>query len=234
MNATPVDRSGAPDHGHETESESGRVHVVVTAGPTREHLDDVRFLTNASTGRMGHEIARVAARRRARVTLILGPSDLPPLEGVETVDVVSTQDLLREARKAGKDADLVIFAAAPSDWRPARRRRGKPPRKVGDLEITLRSTPDVARSLRARKGDRIHVGFALEVGGGEHRARMKMADKGFDAIVLNGLENLGTGGGEIQWIPREGAMEEIDASSKTGTAREIVKRAWALLEGRAT
>lgn len=212
---------------------NGRLHVVVTAGPTREHLDDVRFLTNASTGRMGHELARAAAERGARVTLLLGPSHLPPLEGVETVPVVSTEELLRAARKAAKDADLVVFAAAPSDWRPARRRRGKPPREGGDHALTLKSTPDVARSLRPRKGARVHVGFALEIGGGEHRARMKMADKGFDAIVLNGPENLGDGGGEILWIPREGAMEELPAGSKTATAHAIIERAWELLGGRA-
>jgi len=228
MNVTPAEPSGAPaDAGPDA-----RIHVVVTAGPTREHLDDVRFLTNASTGRMGHEIAREAARRGARVTLILGPSHLPPLEGVETVDVVCTDDLLREARRAAKDADLVVFAAAPSDWRPARRRRGKPPREGDEFEVTLRSTPDVARSLRPRKGDRVHVGFALEVGGGETRARMKMSDKGFDAIVLNGIENLGNGGGEIFWIPREGALEDLPADTKTKTARAIVRRAWALLDGR--
>ena len=226
MNATPAERSGA------TEDATAGVHVVVTAGPTREHLDDVRFLTNASTGRMGYEIAREAAIRGARVTLILGPSSLPPLAGVETVDVVSTEDLLRETRQAAKDADLVVFAAAPSDWRPARRRRGKPPRKGRDFDLTLRPTPDVAQSLRARKRDRIHVGFALEVGRGEHRARMKMADKGFDAIVMNGLENLGEGGGEIFWIPREGALQEVSSASKAQTAREIVKRAWELLNGR--
>ena len=211
---------------------SSPVHVVITAGPTREHLDDVRFLTNASTGRMGHEIAREALRRGARVTLVLGPCHLPPLEGVETIDVVNTADLLRETRRAVKDADLVVFAAAPSDWRPLRRRRGKPPREGGDLDLTLRATPDVARSLLARKGRRIHIGFALEVGGGENRARRKMAEKGFDAIVLNGIENMGEGGGEICWIPREGAVEDLPADSKAQTARAIVKRAWSLLDAR--
>ena len=224
MNATPDETAGAPG--------TGPLHVVVTAGPTREHLDDVRFLTNASTGRMGHEIARAAHRRGARVTLVLGPSDLPALDGVDRVDVVSTEDLLRETRHAAKGADLVVFAAAPSDWRPTRRRRGKPPREGDDVTLRLRATPDVAKSLRARKGDRIHVGFALEVGGGETRARMKLAQKGLDAIVLNGLENMGAGGGEVFWIPREGALDPLPADSKARTAEAIVERAWALLAAR--
>ena len=211
---------------------SGSVHVVVTAGPTREHLDDVRFLTNGSTGRMGVEIAREAAARGARVTLILGPCPTPPPESVETIAVVTTEDLLRETRQAAVDADLVVFAAAPSDWRPARRSRGKPPREDGDVTITLKPTPDVAQRLRTRKGRRIHVGFALEVGGGETRARMKMSAKGFDAIVLNGIENMGAGGGEIVWIPREGAHEDLPSDSKAATAEAIVERAWALLAAR--
>jgi len=210
-------------------SAAGRPHVVVTAGPTREYLDDVRFLTNASTGRMGYLLAAEAARRGARVTLVLGPAQLPPLGGVDVVPVVTTDDLLKATRAAAKDADLVIFAAAPADWRPLRRRRGKPSRTGGDVEVTLRPTVDVARSLLPRKGPRIHVGFALEVGGAEHRARMKMADKGFDAIVLNGIENFGPGGGQIFWIPREGAMEEISGATKEETAQAILARAWDLL-----
>lgn len=206
-----------------------RLRVVVTAGPTREYLDDVRFLSNASTGRMGHAIAREAARRGARVTLVLGPSDLPRLDGVRTVDVTTTQDLMKATREAVKGTDLVLFAAAPSDWRPARRRRGKPPREGGTLEVSLRATPDVARTLGRTKGKRVHVGFALEVDGDEQRARSKMAQKHLDAIVLNGLENLGRGGGAICWIPREGDAQPLPSSSKAATARAIVARAWRLV-----
>ena len=207
--------------------------MVVTSGPTREYLDDVRFLSNGSTGRMGYEIAREAKERGAVVTLVMGPTHLPRLAGVKTFDVVSTEDLLKTTREAVKDADLVVFAAAPSDFRPIRRRRGKPPREGGDLELSLRATPDVARTLGRTKGARIHVGFALEVTSGEHRARIKMARKAFDAIVLNGLENMGEGGGEISWIPREGAIKKLPASSKRATAKGIVSRCWKLLESRA-
>lgn len=211
-----------------------RPKVVVTAGPTREYLDDVRFLSNASTGRMGYEIAREAHQRGAEVTLILGPSHLDDLAGVETVRVVSTDDLRAAARAAAKGADLMIFAAAPSDYRPIRRRRGKPPREGGDLELVLRPTPDVARTLGHQKGRRVHVGFALEVASGEHRARVKIARKNFDAIVLNGLENFGTGGGEITWIPREGSTESLTSTSKQATAEAIVSRCFDLLRERAS
>jgi phosphopantothenoylcysteine decarboxylase/phosphopantothenate--cysteine ligase len=163
------------------------------------------------------------------VTLVLGPSSLPPLAHVTTVDVVSTEDLLRATRAAAEDADLVIFAAAPADWKPRRRRRGKPAREGDDVTLTLTSTPDVAARLGRRKGDRVHVGFALEVSPGEARARGKLRRKHLDAIVLNGLANLGAGGGTIRWIPAEGESEPLPASSKSATAKAIVTRALALV-----
>src|SRR6188508_326486 len=113
------------------------VRVVVTAGPTREHLDDVRFLSNASTGRMGWEIAAEARRRGAEATLVLGPTHLPDPDGVRTVRIVTTDELLAATRKAAADADLVVFAAAPADWKPAVRRKGKPPREALDAMLWL-------------------------------------------------------------------------------------------------
>ena len=198
--------------------------VVITSGPTREHLDDVRFLTNASTGRMGHALARLAARRGASVTLIQGPCTLPRLPGVTTVDVISTQDLLAAARTAAGDADVVIFAAAPSDYRPRRRRKGKPPREGGDLTLALIPTPDVAATLGRGKGARIHVGCALEVDGGEARARRKLVRKRLDAIVLNTPENFGAGGGSALWIPREGPAVPLKNDSKAALARAVLGR----------
>lgn len=203
--------------------------VVITAGPTREYLDDIRFLSNASTGRMGYELARSAARRGATVTLILGPCALPALPGVETVDVVSTADLLRETRAAVAAADIVILAAAPSDWKPAARRRGKPKREGGAPTLPLRATPDVAQAIGRRKGTRIHVGFALEVSAGAARARRKLERKFLDAIVLNGPANLGSGGGEALWIPAQGAPQALPTDSKPVLARAILDQVAALL-----
>jgi phosphopantothenoylcysteine decarboxylase/phosphopantothenate--cysteine ligase len=174
---------------------------------------------------MGHAIAREAARRGARVTLLLGPSQLPRLPSVETIDVVSTRDLLRAAQDAARDADLVIFAAAPSDWRPARRRRGKPKREAGEIDVRLVPTEDVARTLGRRKGGRIHVGFALQVSHGLRRAREKLHAKHLDAIVLNTPANFDRGGGPIHWVLAEGDPEPLPSSSKTATARAIVTRA---------
>ncbi len=198
--------------------------IVITSGPTREYLDDVRFLSNASTGRMGHALARLAARRGAQVTLIQGPCALPTLPGVTTVPVISTKDLLAASREAADDADIIIFAAAPSDFRPRRRLKGKPPREGDGLTLDLVSTPDVAAALGRSKGERIHVGFALEVGGGEERARRKLKRKRLDAIVLNSTANFGAGGGEAVWIPRQGEAAPLANASKAGLARAILDR----------
>jgi len=198
--------------------------VVITSGPTREHLDDVRFLTNASTGRLGHALARLAARRGACVTLVQGPCALPRLPGIRTVDVVSTADLLAATRIAAEDADVVIFAAAPSDFRPRRRRKGKPAREGAEPSLELLPTPDVAATLGRGKGARIHVGFALEIGGGEARARRKLERKRLDAIVLNSPANFGTGGGEAWWIPRTGPAVQLRNDSKAVLARAVLDR----------
>lgn len=203
--------------------------VVITAGPTREYLDDIRFLSNASTGRMGYELARSAARRGATVVLVLGPNELPPLRAGKTVEVVSTADLLRETRAAAADADVVILAAAPADWKPATRRRGKPKREGGELTLSLRPTTDVARAIGRSKGTRIHIGFALEIGGGAARAKRKLERKFLDAIVLNGPANLGSGGGEALWIPAQGEPQALPTDSKSTLARAILDRVAALL-----
>ena len=211
---------------------SGR-HVVITAGPTREFLDAIRFLSNASTGRMGIELARGARERGAQVTLVLGPTSLRPPQGVAVVRVGSTQDLLRATKQAGEGADAIVFSAAPSDFRPRRRRRGKPARIDGAMQLDLVPTSDVAAALGRRKGHRIHVGFALEVAGGASRARAKLARKNFDAIVLNGPQNFGAGGGPATWIDADGTATTLSTASKRALARSILTRLAALFRTRA-
>ena len=207
------------------------LRVVVTAGPTREPMDDVRYLSNASTGAMGVALAREARRRGAHVTLVLGPSALPRLARVRTIDVVTCRDLLRATRAAVRGADLVFFAAAPADWRPAVRLQGKRKKDGSGRPITLRlvENPDVAETLGRSKGRRLHVGFALEVRDAERHARAKMATKRFDAVVVNGPENVGKGGGSAAILFPDVRAVPLPTGNKTATARAIFDAVWARL-----
>ena len=206
--------------------------VVVTAGPTREPIDAVRFLSNASTGRMGVELARGARRRGARVTLVAGPCELPGTPGVDVVRVGTAREMLAATRRAARTADVVVFAAAPADVRPARARRGKTPKAALPRSLPLVVNPDVAAILGRSKGRRLHVGFALEVGEGRSRALEKLRAKRFDAIVLNGPENVGRGGGVAVWIAPGEPPRRLPTGDKAATARAILDRTEALLAGR--
>jgi phosphopantothenoylcysteine decarboxylase/phosphopantothenate--cysteine ligase len=160
--------------------------VVVTAGPTREYLDAVRVLTNPSSGRMGYAVAEAAFARGARVVLVSGPTTLPPPVGVELRRVESTEDLLSAVAKLLPQADVLVMAAAPADFRPGTPADTKQPRADGPLELTLQPTPDVLeRTIAARRRSAVIVGFALECANGLDRAREKLARKQLDLIVLN-------------------------------------------------
>lgn len=210
------------------------LRVVVTAGPTREPLDDVRFLSNASTGRMGIELAREARRLGARVTLVLGPTAEAPPPRVDVVRVVTCREMLSATRAAARGADVLVFAAAPADWRPAVRAKGKL-KKDGSgrpRALTLVENPDIAATLGRTKGARVHIGFALEVQRPFFFARRKLEKKRFDAIVLNSPANVGRGGGEVFWMRPGTTPEPLTARGKAAVAKAIVARAFALRAGR--
>ncbi|MBL8752315.1 MAG: phosphopantothenoylcysteine decarboxylase, partial [Planctomycetes bacterium] len=138
------------------------VSILITAGPTREYLDDVRFLSNGSSGRMGCALAEAARQAGCRVTLVLGPVEVSPPSGVTVVPVVSALEMQAAAERAFADCDAVIAAAAVGDWRPATRAAGKPARGPDELVLRLIPNPDIVAGLAGRKGRRIVVGFALE------------------------------------------------------------------------
>ena len=201
-------------------------HVLVTAGPTREAIDPVRFLSNGSTGTMGFALAEAAARRGARVTLLAGPVGLDTPPGVERVDVVSADDLL-EAALAHADADLVIAAAAVSDYAPAEASDRKLKKGDGELTLALRRTPDVLAALGERKRDvQTLVGFALETHDGEANARDKLERKNLDWIALNVQGEAGSGMGSatnrVTLLGRAGARVEIPTASKAAVAEAIL------------
>jgi phosphopantothenoylcysteine decarboxylase/phosphopantothenate--cysteine ligase len=168
-------------------------HVLVTAGPTREPLDPVRYLTNRSSGRMGYALAAQAARRGASVTLVTGPTHLPPPAGIRVIPVQTASEMRDAVLHAAEAATVVIKAAAVSDYRPDRPAPRKIRSRQEGLTITLSTTPDILRELALRKGDRFLVGFAAETHELHDHARAKLAAKGLDLIVANDVSRTDIG-----------------------------------------
>ena len=170
--------------------------ILVTAGPTQESLDPVRYLTNHSTGKMGYAIARAARNRGAAVTLLSGPVELAPPVGVEVVNITTTRDLYEAALRRAPEADVVIQAAAPADFRPAQYAQSKIKKSGEGMRLDLAANPDVARALgEAKREGQILVAFAAETNDLRENARGKLLRKNADLIVANDVTVPGAGFG---------------------------------------
>jgi phosphopantothenoylcysteine decarboxylase/phosphopantothenate--cysteine ligase len=167
--------------------------VLVTAGPTCEDLDPVRFLTNRSSGKMGYALAEAAQRRGARVILVSGPTDLKIPEGVDWVPVRSTEQMQRSVVERAREASVAIMAAAVSDYRPAAAQDKKIKRGDGTFTLELEPTPDILAELGREKANRILVGFAAETNHVAENARGKLQRKAADMIVANDVTQAGAG-----------------------------------------
>ena len=167
--------------------------VLVTAGPTHEPIDAVRFLGNRSSGRMGWAIAEEAHRRGAAVTLVSGPTHLPDPEGIEVIRVETAEEMRDAVLSRFDEADAVVKAAAVADFRPKEHVEGKIKKEGGTPDLHLEPTPDILRELGERKGDRVLVGFAAETDDLEGAARQKLREKRLDLIVVNQVGEPGTG-----------------------------------------
>jgi phosphopantothenoylcysteine decarboxylase/phosphopantothenate--cysteine ligase len=202
-----------------------RFHVVVTAGPTREWLDPVRYLSNASSGRMGFAIAAEAARRGMAVTLIAGPVGLATPAGVKRVDVESAREMLSALRTAFARADALFMAAAVADWRPARRLAGKWRAKDGGsarASIELVRNPDLVATVARSKGARKVVAFALETGSGLRRARAKLRSKNADFVVLNDATVLNSERATVTILSVDGSVRRVERRAKRAVAHSLV------------
>lgn len=168
--------------------------VLITSGPTREYLDPVRFLTNASSGAMGFALAAAAKEAGAKVTVISGPTDLEPPRGIRVVKVVTALEMRKETLRRSRGAAVVIGAAAVSDWRVASVKSQKIKRDDSPLRLTLIPNPDIIKDAAAkRRPGQIFVGFALETRRLAAHARGKLARKGLDLVVANGPASLASG-----------------------------------------
>lgn len=167
--------------------------VLVSAGPTCEDIDPVRFLTNRSSGKMGYALAEAAHRRGAHVVLVSGPTELKIPEGVDWVPVRATEQMHRTVLERAREADVAIMAAAVSDYRPTTAQDRKIKRGEGRFTLELEPTPDILAELGREKGNRVLVGFAAETGRVADNARGKLSRKGADMIVANDVTQDGAG-----------------------------------------
>jgi phosphopantothenoylcysteine decarboxylase/phosphopantothenate--cysteine ligase len=212
--------------------------VLVSAGPTREAIDPVRFISNHSSGRMGVAVAAAAWRRGAEVTLVAGPLAVPAPVGVTHVPVESTEEMRVAVERALPEADVVVMAAAPSDYRPARRADAKI-KKTGEARrLDLEENADILASTRgARRDGAVVVGFALETDDVLDNARRKLASKSLDLIVVNDAREPGAGFGvstnRVTILVRgSDAPEPLPLLGKDEVADAILDRVAELLRGR--
>lgn len=202
--------------------------IVVTAGPTREPWDPVRFLSNRSSGKMGFAVARQAAELGLDVILVTGPVALATPEGVRRVDVETARDMLAVLKRELVEADVLVMAAAVSDWRPARVHEHKLKKAEMGAALPLVRNPDILQELRETKGHRIHVAFAAETENLFREAHRKLRQKGCDIIVVNDVSASDAGfevdTNRVTLIDRAETLTHVPLSSKDEVAQTILKR----------
>jgi phosphopantothenoylcysteine decarboxylase/phosphopantothenate--cysteine ligase len=203
---------------------------LITAGPTYEPLDPVRFLGNYSSGKMGLALAEEIAEYGGYVTLVLGPSYLNPGHpNIQTQNIVSAQEMYKESIRYFKKVDCAILTAAVSDFTPENKHKEKVKRENGNRIIKLKPTKDIALELgKLKKENQLLIGFALETHDELTNARLKLMKKKFDFIVLNSLRDEGAGFGydtnKITIIDKNNKIERFELKSKTEVARDIVRK----------
>lgn len=208
--------------------------VLITAGPTREKIDPVRFLTNHSSGKMGYAIAEEAAKLGAAVTLISGPVHLPVPDGVTMIHVESAEEMHTAVLNRFDTADLVIKTAAVADYRPKKVHSQKLKKQLGDQVLELERTKDILAELGKKKSKQILIGFAAETERVEEHAREKLVKKNADMIVANNVTSAGAGFGSdtniVTLYKRDGSAIQLPLMSKSAVAQNILHEAASFLK----
>ena len=201
--------------------------ILITAGPTREKIDPVRFLTNFSSGKMGYALAEEAIQLGAQVTLVSGPVALTPPEGVEFHEVESAREMYEAVLKQYPGVDIVIKTAAVADYRPKQVAAKKLKKSADTLVIELEKTVDILAELGRRKENQFLVGFAAETNNVEENAREKLVKKNLDLIVVNDVTQEGAGFGVdtniVTIFRKDGTKRALPKMTKTRVAREILQ-----------
>jgi phosphopantothenoylcysteine decarboxylase / phosphopantothenate---cysteine ligase len=202
--------------------------VLVTAGPTREHFDPVRYISNPSSGKMGYAIARAAEQRGAEVILVSGPVNLKPPANVRRVMTVSAGDMAEAVFEHVKDADIIIKAAAVSDYRPKEAAKQKEKKGEDEVSVVLKRCDDILLNLGKDKGDRILAGFAAETENLEKNAAEKLVRKNLDMIAGNLLDGVTSGFGtdtnRVVLFYRNGETERLPLMDKDAVANILLDR----------
>lgn len=210
--------------------------ILVTAGPTHEDLDPVRFLTNRSSGKQGYALARVAWRRGAKVSLVSGPSPLPAPFGVERFEVWSAREMLDAVLARFPRAEALLMAAAVGDYHPSGRSEHKIKRGPKEVTVNLTQSPDILKEVARLKKKQVVVGFAAETKDLEAAARHKLEDKGLDLIVANEVNRPDSGfavdTNEVTIIGKGNILERLPLLSKEEVAEKVLDQVAALLPTR--
>jgi len=208
--------------------------ILVTAGPTREPFDPVRYITNYSSGKMGYALAQMARRRGAEVTLVSGPSSLPVPRGVKLISVSSAMEMRNAVMENIEASTIIIKAAAVADYRPALYSNSKIKKQDGPLTISLTRNPDIISEVGKKKRGRILCGFAVESENLMENAKAKMLEKNMDLIVANDVTKEGAGfqsdTNVVKILSRDGDVEDLPMMDKIEVADRILDRIRGLLK----
>lgn len=204
--------------------------VLVTAGPTIEKIDPVRYITNHSSGKMGYNLATEAMKRGAKVTLISGPSNLDIPKVDNFIQIESTEEMYNAVMENFENSDVLIKSAAPADFKPLHSSDEKIKKETqdGKLSIELTENPDIAKAVGLKKKNQFFVGFAAESENEIENAKKKIKRKNFDMIVVNNIKRKDAGfksdNNEVTIIDKNDNIEKLDLMSKTDLANEILNR----------
>ncbi|MGB0369066.1 MAG: bifunctional phosphopantothenoylcysteine decarboxylase/phosphopantothenate--cysteine ligase CoaBC [Flavobacteriales bacterium] len=202
--------------------------VLITAGPTHEPIDPVRFIGNRSSGKMGVAIAEELSVSGAQVTLVCGPSNVKSSDSISRVNVQTAQEMFDEVMRLQQDSDILIMSAAVADYRPKLVAGQKIKKKEQTLSIELEPTQDILASLgKIKRENQVLVGFALETENGEENAKLKLKKKNCDLLVLNSLQDAGAGFGhdtnKVSILDRHNNIATFELKSKAAVAKDILQ-----------
>lgn len=201
------------------------IRFLITAGPTREYLDPIRFLTNNSTGKMGYACAEAAVKRGHKITLITGPVKLAKPKGIRLIQVVSSEDMALVVKENFKSCDCVIMAAAVCDYRPVNRQQYKLEKSPGNLLLEMERTHDILAELGQIKDRQLLIGFAVQDKSAKQKARQKLISKNLDAIILNSPAAFGANRSNVAILQRGKKWQDHRGILKSSLGRIIVELA---------